>query len=566
MMTQAEQHRVLITIPLHEAGVARLAEVAIVERRPGASLQSLERLLQDCHALIVGSETLVPDEILEKSYHLQVIGVAGASLDHLNVRAARAQGVEVINVPDQRTLAIAEQTISLMLSLGHRHHAVGLAGKTLGIVGFGAVGHEVARRARAFDMRILVNQPRLTPELALEAGAEPRDLRLLLEESDFVSLHVPTTPETQGMIGKDELHYCKPSGYLISAGSPAAVKRADLLSSLSASSLAGAAIVIPQGWEERLAEEPPNNLLLVQSQSPDRARVEQEIALNLADHIIAALETRRRSNPLSLRIVPLKDVLPHEHFDPERVEDLTLRLVKAKTLVNPPVVVPWEDHYIVLDGATRVTALKNLGYPHIVVQLIAPENEELSLQTWHHAATGVKSDTFIQALQRATAYSVKLAPVGSDHPLDWQAEGAISRVLLPSGGSFSIYPRRGIAPFIALNALVEDYAHISRIYRTFSTDWEALAGQGMEVGGLVIFPRFTLKDVLDAAIGGQLFPAGITRFIIPGRILRLHADLERLRADESLTRKNAWLDRLLADKLNRRHVRHYQEPVVLLDE
>ncbi len=527
--------------------------------------QAWETSLEDCHALIVGSETLVPDETLERAYHLQVIGVAGASLDHLNVNAARAQGVDVINIPDQRTLALAEQTIFLMLSLAHRNRPVGLAGKTLGIVGFGAVGHEVARRARAFDMRILVNQPRLTPELALEAGAEPRDLPLLLEEFDFISLHVPSTEETREMIGEAELRHCKHTAYLISAGSPAAVVQPHIVSAIENGQLAGAALVVPKGREDLLGRARPPNLLMVASQSPERAIVEKEIALNLADQIIAALDTRRRSNPLSLRIVPLKDVLPHEQYDRERVEDLTARLIKAKTLMNPPVVVPWENRYIVLDGATRVTALKNLGYPHIVVQLISPDDEALSLQTWHHAATGIKTEQFLNRLQQATGYTLTAAPETIPAE-DWAGEGIISRINLPSGGAYHVYPRKGITPLIALNALVEDYAQISRIFRTFSTDWETVAGQGMEVAGLVIFPKFTLKDVLTAAIGGQLLPAGITRFIIPGRILRLHTDLERLRADESLVRKNAWLDRLLADKLNRRHVRYYQEPVVLLDE
>ncbi len=564
-MKPDQKPKVLVAIPLHPAGISRLEEVAVVEQQPGASLQSVEKSLNESHALIIGSETLVPDELLEKAYHLEVIGVAGAAMDHLNVSAARAQGIEVINVPDHRTLALAEQTISLMLSLAHRNHAVGLAGKTLGIIGFGAVGHEVARRARAFDMRILVNQPRLTPALALEVGAEPRDLLLLLEEADFISLHVPTTQETREMIGERELKLCKPSGYLINAGSPTAIDRAALLSALMGGHLAGAAFVVPEGWNETLAQNLAVNLLIADSQSPERSKVEQEIALNLADHISAILETRRRANPLQLRIVPLIDVLPHEHFDPDRVNDLASRLARAKTLMNPPIVIPWEERFIVLDGATRVTALRNLGYPHIVVQLIAPDDPALGLHTWHHAATGVSSEKFLDKLFKASAYTLKPAskqPAGEIN----QSGGAISRILLPSGGAFDVHPRKGISPLIALNALVEDYTQIARIYRTITIDWDSLAGQGMEVGGLVLFPKFSLREVLDAAIGGQLFPAGITRFIIPGRVLRLHADLERLRADESLARKNAWLDRLLADKLNRRHVRYYQEPVILLDE
>jgi len=205
--------RILIASPFDPAGVEFLREAAEVDFRPDLSPDELESLIGPYNALIVSSETRVGDRVIESAYLLQVIGVAGASLDRLNVSAARAQNVEIINVPDPRTLAQAEEALRLMLMLTYRHGAPGLAGKTVGIIGFGGTGHEVARRARAFDMQVLVHQPLLTPELALEVGVELRELRALLAEADYISLHVPETPETRPLIAAGDLAHCRPTAF-----------------------------------------------------------------------------------------------------------------------------------------------------------------------------------------------------------------------------------------------------------------------------------------------------------------------------------------------------------------
>jgi len=130
-MTDSHPPKILITIPFDKAGLQILEEIAEVDIRTGLSPDELENIISDYHALIVNSESLVPDRTIEYAYQLQVIGVAGASLDHLNVSAARAQGVAVVNLPNPRSLALAEQILRLMLTMAHRHQAVGLSGKTV---------------------------------------------------------------------------------------------------------------------------------------------------------------------------------------------------------------------------------------------------------------------------------------------------------------------------------------------------------------------------------------------------------------------------------------------------
>ncbi len=110
------------------------------------------------------------------------------------------------------------------------------------------------------------------------------------------------------------------------------------------------------------------------------------------------------------------------------------------------------------------------------------------------------------------------------------------------------------------------YTELGSVTRTLNTDLEMLRTEAPDLCALIIFPQFALRDVLDAAVTKTVLPAGITRFLIPGRVLHLNVSLDRLRSDESLARKNTWLNKMLAEKLTHRNVRYYQEPVILLDE
>ncbi len=507
--------KILVATPFDSHGVQALERIAVVDVRIGLTSDELESIIGEYHALIVGSETIVSGRMIEYAYHLQVIGVAGSSLDHINVSAARAQGVTIINVPNPRSLALAEQTISLVLRLAHEHALGGLSGKTLGIIGFGAVGHEVARRAKSFGMRILVNQPRLTPELALEAGIESCDFRNLLSEADFVSLHLPSTIETQHLIAESELAICRQECILINASQPSIVDIKDM-----------------------------------------------DVAL---EKVSQYLLSRQPGNPLSLKVVDVDRVIFHEHFDPERVTDLAERLESAGTLVNPPVVVEWEDHYIVLDGATRTNAFKQLAYPHIVIQIVPADDERLLLHTWYHVLCAVSQRDLLKQLQGFKSYELK--PEGDTTGIGFdQSERIISRLRLTNREKYLVEAILGVNKLVAMNEFVADYTEICRIERTLNTDVKELKSDYIDMAALVMFPLFTVNDVLQLAIKGQLLPAGITRFVIPGRVLRLHADLKRLKKDDPLRYKNAWLDRLLAEKMARRRIRYYQEPVFLLDE
>src|SRR5437870_4476294 len=204
---------VLVADPIAEEGLAILRPYARLENVVG-NREALERNLGQAEALLVRSETRVTEAMLEAAPRLRVIGRAGAGVDTIDVAAATARGIVVVNAPGGNAVAAAEHTLALMFALARRitpadaslkrgesarSRYIGseLTGKTLGLIGLGRVGSEVARRAQGLDMRVLVYDPYVPDEHARRLGLEPLDLAALLDSSDFVSLHVPLTGATR---------------------------------------------------------------------------------------------------------------------------------------------------------------------------------------------------------------------------------------------------------------------------------------------------------------------------------------------------------------------------------
>ncbi len=297
-MSENTHPRVLICDPIADEGVAMLREWAEVDIRTGLSPDELLAIIGDYEGIIVRSATKVRQPALEQAQRLKVIGRAGSGLDNIDTAVASERGIAVVNSPDANTLAVAEHTLALMLALARRlpradwglkagrwekkeFMGTGLSGKTLGIVGFGRIGREVAVRARAFNMKILSNQRRFTPELGLAEGVTAVDLLDLVRESDFVTLHVPYTAETAGMIGAAQLALMKPGAYLINTARGGLIDEDALLDALDNGRLAGAALDV-------FASEPVIDSKLAQHQ---RVIATPHIAASTVDAQVAAATT-----------------------------------------------------------------------------------------------------------------------------------------------------------------------------------------------------------------------------------------------------------------------------------
>ncbi len=251
--------KVLITDQISEEGIAVLRKEADVDSRPGLKPEEIISIIGDYEALMVRSQTKVTSEIIEAGKKLQVIARAGVGIDNVDVEAATRLGVVVVNAPTGNTVSAAEHTIALMLASARnipqankslksgawkRNDFMGteLRGKTLGIIGLGNVGSEVAKRAQSFEMKLLGIDPLVSVEYAQKLQVELVDLKRLLRESDFVTLHLPLTPQTLNMLGAKELALCKPTARIINCARGGLIDEEALVAAIREKKLAGAAI------------------------------------------------------------------------------------------------------------------------------------------------------------------------------------------------------------------------------------------------------------------------------------------------------------------------------------
>ena len=296
---------------------------------------------------------------------------------------------------------------------------------------------------------------------------------------------------------------------------------------------------------------------------------QRNASLSVCAQLLSLLQRPRTASTLALEVAPIERVVPHERHDARRVAKLAERIAQDGMLANPPITARVGDAYVVLDGATRVTAFRRLGYPHIVVQVVDPDADEVKLHRWYHAVHGGRADDLLRALREVPNLVMDEQPVEALHEasLHGNTAGHLTTVdgrgyLIQAGGAAGD-PGDWLT---VLSDLVERYGSWGHVERTMNHDLASLHSQYPDFAGLFTFPKFTLEMILSLAAEGRTVPAGITRFVIPGRILRLNAPLARMASDEPLESKRRWLDNLVRERLADRQVRYYQEPVILLDE
>jgi len=239
-------------------------------RRLLSSEELIDRIQgQDIGIIVVEADFLFR-EVFQKAGKLKLVGACRGDVTHVDIEAATEHGVLVINTPARNATAVAELTVGLMLALARNipvaHQMVSsggwvdpmapylslrgteLAGKTIGIVGFGAIGQRVAKRLSAFEISILVYDPYVDPERIKEMGAKPLGLDTLIEQSDFITLHCSTVPETVGLISAQRIALMKPSAYLVNTASAYVVDEEALAQALRERRIAGAAFDVYQTW------------------------------------------------------------------------------------------------------------------------------------------------------------------------------------------------------------------------------------------------------------------------------------------------------------------------------
>lgn len=250
--------RVLITDGLEAEAIASLKKSHQVDVAELDAKQLLEQIAS-YEALIVRGRTKVTKDVLAKAANLKVVGRAGVGVDNIDVETATARKVVVVNAPTASTVSVAELALGHMISWcrflpqadksikegkwekksfeGHE-----IYGKTLGLIGSGRIGAEVAKRAQAFGMRVIAFDPYLPPEIAAKINVALVPKETVLRESDFISIHAALTPETRGMMGAKDLALMKKTAVLVNCARGEIVQEAALAEALKAGVIAGAAL------------------------------------------------------------------------------------------------------------------------------------------------------------------------------------------------------------------------------------------------------------------------------------------------------------------------------------
>jgi D-3-phosphoglycerate dehydrogenase / 2-oxoglutarate reductase len=332
--------RVLVAERLAPEGVALLAADHDVDELVGVPRSELLAALPDYDALLVRSQVQVDAELIAAGSRLVIIGRAGVGVDNVDVAAASAAGIVVINAPTGNTIAATEHTLALLMALARHIPAADasmrrgewqrarftgreLRGQTLGIIGLGKIGMAVADRARGLEMDIIGHDPFVTEEAAMLHGIRLTTVADLLATADAVTVHVPLTPKTRGMIGAAELATMKPTALLVNVARGGVIDEADLAAALHAGTIGGAAVDVyaaePPGADDPLLTAP--RTILTPHLGASTAEAQTRVAVEACEQVVDVLAGR---SPRSAVNAPM--------LTPETAQALAPYLPLARTL------------------------------------------------------------------------------------------------------------------------------------------------------------------------------------------------------------------------------------------
>lgn len=251
--------KVLVSDPIDQVGIDILSQVAQVDVKTGLPVEELIAIIPEYDALMLRSGTRVTKEIIEAGTQLKIIGRAGVGVDNIDVPAATRQGIVVVNSPEGNTIAAAEHALAMMLSLSRyipdanqsvknnqwdRKSYIGseVYKKTLGVVGLGKIGSHVATVAKSMGMKILAYDPFISKERADQLGCTLVDLDFLFAEADYITLHIPKTPETTHLINAETLAKMKPAVRIVNCARGGIIDENALAEAVESGKIAGVAL------------------------------------------------------------------------------------------------------------------------------------------------------------------------------------------------------------------------------------------------------------------------------------------------------------------------------------
>ncbi|MCR5438764.1 MAG: phosphoglycerate dehydrogenase [Selenomonas sp.] len=311
--------KVLAADGISPKGIELLKKEFEVDVKDKISAEELLEIIPEYDALMVRSASKVTAEVIARAKNLKIIGRAGVGVDNIDIPAATAKGIIVINSPGGNTIAATEHTMAMMLSMSrnipianetmqkgewNRKQYVGveLRGKTLGVIGMGRIGAGVAKRAMAFDMEVIAYDPYINEERAKSLGVTIGTFEDVITKSDFITVHMPLTPDTKGMIGMEQMKKMKKGVRLVNCARGGIIVEEDLAEAVKQGIVAGAAIDVytsePVGPDHPLVGVP--GIVLTPHLGASTVEAQIGVSLDVSEGILAALKGQPVSTAVNM--------------------------------------------------------------------------------------------------------------------------------------------------------------------------------------------------------------------------------------------------------------------------
>ncbi|OMF35195.1 phosphoglycerate dehydrogenase [Paenibacillus sp. FSL H8-0548] len=317
--------KVLVSDPISDLGIQQLVDASdvAVDKKPGLSEDELVAIIGEYDALLVRSQTRVTPRIMEAGKQLKVVGRAGVGVDNIDLEAATQRGIIVINAPDGNTITTCEHTFAMMMAVA-RHIpqaymktvngtwdrksflGVELRGKTLGVLGMGRIGSEVAKRAKAFGMNIMGYDPFMTEERAEKAGVKLASVDEIVRNADFMTVHTPLTPETRHMIGKAQFEVMKPGMRIVNCARGGIIDEIALINAINEGIVAGAAFdvfeVEPPAEDHPFLSHP--KVIVTPHLGASTVEAQENVAIDVSEQVLHILRNEPFINAVNMPPIP----------------------------------------------------------------------------------------------------------------------------------------------------------------------------------------------------------------------------------------------------------------------
>jgi D-3-phosphoglycerate dehydrogenase len=342
--------KVLVSDSLSEKGIEILEKGAEVDVRTGMSPEELKACIGEYDALVVRSQTQVTEDVIKAAENLKIIGRAGVGVDNIDVEAATQRGIIVINAPEGNMISAAEHTIAMMMAISRNipqanqsmragkwdrklFMGVEVRGKTLGVVGLGRIGTEVAKRAQGMEMNIMAYDPFISEERAADLGVKLTTVEDIVLNADYITVHTPLTKDTRNLIDREEFEKAKPGVRIINCARGGIINEKALAEAVASGKVAAAAIDV-------FTSEPPtgsplleqDNIIVTPHLGASTKEAQVNVAVDVAEQIINFNQGLPVKNAINMPYVKQEIMKVLQPYLPlaEKIGKLAAQLMEEK--------------------------------------------------------------------------------------------------------------------------------------------------------------------------------------------------------------------------------------------